>query len=236
MQSPHKYIGTDEAGNRKGRTDLLLLDALSHCKEPVSTNALIEIADPRDFLRMKNEQVIFILTSMIADGFVDRSESAAFFGDRLRWQITEKGRAHLVACEAQDVFADCEHYAAVKPANLRIEEAPESYSPGPDPLNARLRAAHADLDSRGVAPAKPRDPFQVSVCNAQEPKAPAFARITVHEDELDDWWEALDVDAKAAAFCEYSLTARIVGDLKPETVAALRNTAAAAYECVTGGD
>lgn len=213
MQSPHKFIGIDDAGNKKVRTDLLLLDALAGCEKPVTTEMLIEIADPRDITHMKTEQVIFTLTLMLADGHVHRTESQAWpVNQRLRWQITEKGRAHLVACEAQDIFADCERYAGVKPTAPRIEEAPESYSPGPESFHERLRASHEDLDRRGVPPALPKDPFQVSVCNAKEPPRtprPAIARVCLSEAELDDWWFALDVEAKAAAFCDYSLSTTI---------------------------
>jgi hypothetical protein len=47
---------------------------------------------------------------------------------------------------------------------------------------------------------------QVAVCNTPEvPEKPSSALLCVDEDELDDWWDALDVEAKADAFVQWSL-------------------------------
>lgn len=199
----------------------VLLDALAACTGPANTEMVTEFADPRGERHLKPEQVGYSLAEMVADGYVYRIGNDDGSG---AWAITQKGRAHLVAIEAKQIFADCERHTPVR--RPRIEEAPESYSPGPESLNERLRACHEELDRQGV----PR----VSVCNAKEPKLPAFARVAINEDELDDWWSSLDVTAKGVAFTEYSLQnagptiaadpARIpvtgtVGDLSPEMIA-----------------
>lgn len=52
------------------------------------------------------------------------------------------------------------------------------------------------------------EPISVSMCNAPEvpeDPEPAVALLCVHEDELDDWWNALDVEAKGDAFAQWSL-------------------------------
>lgn len=52
------------------------------------------------------------------------------------------------------------------------------------------------------------EPLQVAICNRHEPEVPDAdqALLCVDEDELDDWWDALDVEAKADAFAQYSLS------------------------------
>jgi hypothetical protein len=58
--------------------------------------------------------------------------------------------------------------------------------------------------NENVAPA----PARATCCNAAEPPEehePAVALLCVDEDELNDWWDALDVEAKADAFAQWSL-------------------------------
>lgn len=64
----------------------------------------------------------------------------------------------------------------------------------------------ASMDEIECAAAAER-PTEVSVCNAAEPEEsdPARAILCVDEDELDGWWNALDVEAKADAFVQWSL-------------------------------
>ena len=47
----------------------------------------------------------------------------------------------------------------------------------------------------------------VTSCNHNEPEdnEPARALLCVDEDELDSWWDALEVEAKADAFAQWSL-------------------------------
>jgi hypothetical protein len=221
--SPYRYIGQNKAGSTVVRSDLILLDALSHCENPASVEALIEIADPRGAAKLVRSEVIRELSSMVGDGYV-----GYFKGEGLpkEWIITPKGRAHLVACEAQEIFDECARHTPIRAT-----------------LDDQLRGSHAKLDREGVPPAR------VSCCHPQEPKPAAVATVCLNEDELDDWWSCLDVEAKAAAFCEYSLAeitrsykkegiplAGVVGDLHPQTVEALKHVAAAAHESVTGGD
>jgi hypothetical protein len=49
------------------------------------------------------------------------------------------------------------------------------------------------------------DPLHVTVCNSREPELPMRALLCIDEDELDDWWEALDVEQKADAFARFAL-------------------------------
>ncbi len=62
--------------------------------------------------------------------------------------------------------------------------------------------AAAALDAEAKA-----EPMSVTVCNSVEPddREPAHALLCVDEDELYDWWDALDVEAKAEAFVQWSL-------------------------------
>ncbi|MDR3797988.1 MAG: hypothetical protein P4K93_07535 [Terracidiphilus sp.] len=56
------------------------------------------------------------------------------------------------------------------------------------------------------------EPASVSICNAPEVSEateeyePAIAMLCVDEAELDKWWKALDVEAKADAFMQWSLS------------------------------
>ena len=222
--SPYRYIGQNRAGSTVVRSDLILLDALSHCENPVYIEALIEIADPRGAAKLTKIEVIRELSFMFGDGYVERRGS--YEGFNFAWSITPKGRAHLVACEAQEIFDECARHTPIRAT-----------------LDEQLRESHAKLDQEGVAPAR------VSFCRQAEPKPAAVATVCLNEDELDDWWSCLDVEAKAAAFCEYSLgeitrsynkegvpLAGVVGDLHPQTVDALKHVAAAARESVTGGN
>jgi hypothetical protein len=228
LKSPYTHM----SGRNVQRLDLVLLDGLSHCKAPASTDAVMQISDPRGFANLDLESVIHELTLMIAEGFVVRSESPAFH-DRLAWAITDKGRAHLIASETRGVIDDVASHTPIRTAKVsekpRIEEVPEM------DLNARLRASHAKLDREGVA--------QVSVCNAKVPKLPPVATVCVTGEELDDWWSSLDVSSKGIAFTEYSLinaapltageSFRIplvgtAGDLSPETLDAIGQVAQAA--------
>lgn len=66
-------------------------------------------------------------------------------------------------------------------------------------------------EAAGVFKKSPADePIQVTVCNAQEPQ-PEQARpmssalICLDEDELDEWWQGLDVECKADAFAGFAL-------------------------------
>ncbi len=192
MRSPYDYIGTDKAGNRATRTDLMLLDALSHCTSVVTTGALVEIADPRGLAQLTTRDAIRLLTFMVADGYVTREEDA-HIGERslLTWLITEKGRAHLIAAEARDIFNECARHTPVcrdrrAGDTPRIEEVPIRTEAGAD-LHEQLKATHARLDELGIA------------------DAPATALLCIDEDELDDWWESLDVEMKADAFAQFAL-------------------------------
>lgn len=55
------------------------------------------------------------------------------------------------------------------------------------------------------------EPISVSICDVADPPSdpddhqPAVALLRVDEDELNDWWDALDVEAKADAFVQWSL-------------------------------
>jgi DNA-binding MarR family transcriptional regulator len=51
------------------------------------------------------------------------------------------------------------------------------------------------------------DPIGVTVCNRREPEVPdaAIATICIDEDELNNWWDGLEVEAKADAFTRYAL-------------------------------
>lgn len=207
--SPYKYIGVNNDGHRVIRTDLILLEGLSHCENPVTTEAILEIADPRNQARLDEKNSIAIMVGMMADGYVERSESSAYpASERLRWQITQKGRAHLIAIGAEQIFEDLARCTHIRPDRrprvdpLTISEAAEPAGVKEMDLNARLRASHARLDSDGVAPA-----------NSLEPKLPAVATICLDEEELDEWWAAMDISAKGIAFAEYSLrnAGRLVG-------------------------
>lgn len=48
--------------------------------------------------------------------------------------------------------------------------------------------------------------FVATACHRAEPSAVAF--LCFSEDELDDWWNGLDVEAKADAFAGFSLRAQ----------------------------
>lgn len=206
MDSPYRYIGHSSAGVKVVRTDLILLDALSKCHAPVTTRGLIAIADPQGTAQLTTGDAIRLLTFMVADGHVARDEHDGdpFASSHLQWSITERGRAHLVACEAQQIFDECaRHNLPVRPDKLHIQEAPEQ-TPAPEAdssLNEKLRASIAALDEK--------TPLQVSVCNAKEPGdddgAPSSALISVNEEELDEWWDNLDVEAKADAWSQWSL-------------------------------
>lgn len=214
--SPYKYIGTNHAGQRMIRADLILLEGLSHCENPVTTEAILEIADPRNQARLDEKYSIGLLVEMMAEGYVERLDAGAWPGERLRWKITEKGRAHLIATEAQQIFEDlarCTHIRAdrrPKVDPLTITEAPEPGNVQDMDLNARLRASHAKLDKDGIPAAAPASTLgeprmQVTICDTQEPKLPAVATVCIGEDELDAWWDSLDVDQKADAFAGFAL-------------------------------
>lgn len=81
-------------------------------------------------------------------------------------------------------------------------------------ITAKGRAHSIAEDSRLIMgerlgeAAAATEPLQVSVCNHTEPPdldEPAQALLCVDEDELNDWWNALDVEAKADAFVQWSL-------------------------------
>lgn len=196
MRSPYDYIGTSKAGNRVARTDLMLLDALSNCYIPVTTGALVEFADPRGLAQLTSGDAIRLLSFMLADGYVERAERRD--GTGLLWSITEKGRAHLIACEAKDIFDECARHTPVardrrstdKP---HVEEAPHTHdvpirTEAGANLHKQLLASHTRLDELGIVE-----------------EEPATALLCVDEDELDDWWQNLDVEAKADAFVQWSL-------------------------------
>jgi hypothetical protein len=58
-------------------------------------------------------------------------------------------------------------------------------------------------------------PVTVTVCNAQEPPAPAVAILHIDEAELNDWWATLDVDEKADVWAGHSL-GFFTGNLRPQ--------------------
>jgi hypothetical protein len=71
----------------------------------------------------------------------------------------------------------------------------------------RLTAAEASPSHESFHKEHREEPLQVSMCDHSEPEVPdaAQALICIDEDELNDWWDALDVEAKADAFAQYSL-------------------------------
>ena len=50
-------------------------------------------------------------------------------------------------------------------------------------------------------------PIRATCCNPPEPEPPMTALICLSEDELDDWWESLEVEQKADAFANFALHA-----------------------------
>lgn len=60
--------------------------------------------------------------------------------------------------------------------------------------------------SEWICAAKNASPVQATVCHRPEPTVPATALLCVTEDELDDWWDTLDVEQKADAFAGFALT------------------------------
>lgn len=150
--SPYKYIGTNRAGQRVVRADLILLDALAQMNSPASSEAVLEFADPRKLARITNKQGSALLVEMLADGLVD-NEGA---GLGPRWTITQQGRAYLIKYEIGEIFEDLAgftHFKSLRrdPLALTITEAaPESHELS---LVDRLRACHKELDRRGVPPA-----------------------------------------------------------------------------------
>lgn len=255
MRSPYDYIGTNAAGHKVARTDLMLLDALAHCSSAITTAAIVEIADPRGLAQLTSRDAIRLLTFMLADGYVERHGGFTSDSQRisLAWQITEKGRAHLIAEEARDIFNECARHTPVgrdrrcsdKP---RIEEAPEPIrTEAGAALHEQLKAAHTRLDELGVV--------SVSACHPGEPEAPATALLCVDEDELDEWWESLDVEMKADAFAQFALNmhhgfdshvhveptdrvplAGTVGDLSPELVREIQRGGTISTFHVSPGD
>jgi hypothetical protein len=65
---------------------------------------------------------------------------------------------------------------------------------------------HFIMGGHPPAPAV-EEPAQVSVCDLREPEVPdpAIATICIDEDELNNWWDGLGVEAKADAFTRYAL-------------------------------
>jgi hypothetical protein len=51
----------------------------------------------------------------------------------------------------------------------------------------------------------PHARFVATCCRHREPKEPSTALLCLDEDELDDWWESLDVELKADAFTNFAL-------------------------------
>lgn len=51
-------------------------------------------------------------------------------------------------------------------------------------------------------------PMSATICHVEEPRIPSLAYICLDEDELDNWWNGLDVEAKSDAFIGYSLRAQ----------------------------
>ena len=69
--------------------------------------------------------------------------------------------------------------------------------------------AEAREQFNNILAAEPEEgaPLSVTVCHRAEPedRKPAVAMLCINEDELDGWWDALDVEAKADAFSQWSL-------------------------------
>jgi hypothetical protein len=63
------------------------------------------------------------------------------------------------------------------------------------------RIENHPLKPKGAQPAA----AQVTICEHHEPEAPATALLCVDEEELDNWWANLDVEAKADAWSQWSL-------------------------------
>lgn len=55
---------------------------------------------------------------------------------------------------------------------------------------------------------KPEEQIRITCCDHGAPVEGATALICLSEDELDDWWEALDVELKADAFSGFALRMR----------------------------
>jgi hypothetical protein len=51
-------------------------------------------------------------------------------------------------------------------------------------------------------------PMSATICHVEEPTIASVAYICLDEDELDNWWDGLDVEAKSDAFIGYSLRAQ----------------------------
>lgn len=154
MHSPYKYIGTNRAGERVVRGDLILLDGLSHCENAVTLDYLLEISDPRNQARLDKGEAIRLLIGMMADGYVTRDESQACPKPpaRLRWKITEKGRSYLItkeasliAKEANEIFEELARYTHIKVEPLQIEEAPDP-DHGSLPSVAVVHLSEEELD------------------------------------------------------------------------------------------
>jgi len=56
-----------------------------------------------------------------------------------------------------------------------------------------------------VRPAPKPDSFRITACDAADPHIPSTALLCVDEDELDEWWDNLDVGCKADAFAGFAL-------------------------------
>jgi hypothetical protein len=52
---------------------------------------------------------------------------------------------------------------------------------------------------------------EVSPDSAEEPRFPATALLCVNDEDLDAWWDSLDVEGKAEAFAAYALDVAITG-------------------------
>lgn len=164
------------------RLDLLVLDLLSKASEPMSyatihqnLKASAQLTDGTLGLLGRT------LQQHLADGHILRLGNPSCIPD---YEITPKGRAHLIAEETAAVLR--EHVTA-EPAPLHVDISPED-------------AAEALGDSVSTGRV---EPMQVTACHRTEP--PSVALCHLDEAHLDDWWNGLDVELKADAFLGFSL-------------------------------
>lgn len=170
-----------------GRPDLAILDALWRCKNPITLAALNKHVCPQEQWVSVEAQTAQIRTLEDA-GYVHRSSDPT--GGPV-YSITQRGRAHLIAADSALLMRPF-----VETTGDTLRDVMQPYATMADKAQPSATSESAE-----------EYPRVVSVCAGQdEDTDPPVALLCVDEDELDNWWAALDVEAKADAFAQYSLS------------------------------
>ena len=201
--------------------EAVVLDGLCGAAQPLTVQALQDLTSVHVGAAMDRDAVGRTLSDLISRGYAVR----IYGHPEIRFQATESGRARILAhrrpetTPQQFAFREALILDALSKCEVAMTGALESLlAQGlvlrvtqPDrfcqwSITTKGRARLIGQEAQAVFTERiPTEPIVAPCCRHHEPEEPATTVICLDEDELDEWWESLDVDMKGDCFAGFAL-------------------------------